>query len=152
LGKMIKPLDQRIVVAVERGAEVEGAVGTAQVLGEILAGGERAPFAGEDDAAHGRIALRRVERDAQLGMHRRSDRVELVAPRQGDDENPLPARGADRLWHGSPPVHACALGRADTCACQRCRLTRPSGISIFAGLMKSTDTSPVISATVKWSL
>lgn len=41
-----------------------------------------------------------------------------------------------------------ALGRSDTCACQRRTLRSSSGTESLAGLRKSTLTSPVMSATV----
>ena len=44
-------------------------------------------------------------------------------------------------------VLARALGRADTAACQRATLASSSGIASFAGFMKSTATSAVMSAT-----
>src|SRR5262245_47428936 len=65
-----------------------------------------------------------------------------------------PAAGAegiagtdDRQAH----AQADALGRAETSACQRLRLTSSSGTASFAGFIKSTETSPVMSATVKIS-
>jgi hypothetical protein len=45
-------------------------------------------------------------------------------------------------------IHAFALGRADTAACQRFTLLAPSGIVSRLGFMKSTATCIVMSATV----
>ena len=44
--------------------------------------------------------------------------------------------------------YAFALGRAETSACHRKTLVNPCGIASFAGFMKSTATSPVMSATL----
>src|SRR5665647_1206955 len=96
-----------------------------------------------------RIALENLGgRDARLAFvhhtgglgRRRSNR------RRQSNENGNVFHGGGVLWV-SVALHALALGRDDTAACQRFTLAASSGIASRAGFMKSTVTRVVISAT-----
>src|SRR4029077_19899656 len=56
-------------------------------IGEILAGAEASAGAGDDDAADAATASRRVERRAQLAVHRAGEAVERLRPVQGQRAN-----------------------------------------------------------------
>src|SRR6185503_20268323 len=81
---------------------------------------------------------RRTAIDQERAL-RRFDEKTCVEPAAG-------AEGIARSYDRQAHAQADALGRAETAACQRLRLVNPSGTASFAGFMKSTATSPVISA------
>src|SRR5689334_10075472 len=79
-----------------------------------------------------------IEQQGRLRGLEPETRVEAAAGAEGI------ARADDRQAHGQ----TLALGRAETAACQRRTCAQSSGTRSLAGFMKSTATSPVMSATV----
>jgi hypothetical protein len=64
---------------------------------------------------------------------------------------PPPGQRAFRSFQAFPAFQALALGRAETCSCQRRTWPSSCGIASFDTFMKSTATWAVMSATVKFS-
>jgi hypothetical protein len=60
-----------------------------RALGEVLAGAEAAPRAGDQQRPHRSIGAHARQRVAQLDVHRRGERVELVGPVERDGGDAL---------------------------------------------------------------
>ncbi len=119
------------------------------------------PVHHQEDYTAEMIAVQMAEQDAvdrigidALGLEGRERGgaaiEQQVTPQRLDAEAGIEAAaGTERVARAdNGDFHALALGRAVTCACQRRRLANSSGTSSFAGFMKSTATSPVMSATL----
>jgi hypothetical protein len=104
--------DRRGVAEVElagirvQAAEVaEAAARTARLRREIEAGAERAPVAGEHDAARLAVAIRLEEAGGEIRQHRPRDRVHALGSVQGDRRDVI-AHFEEDLGHGGTvPSH-----------------------------------------------
>ena len=99
----LQAADQRVVQAIERGAEVDR-LARDLPLAEVLAGAERAPGAGQQHGADRPVELDPVERVGELRVHRLVEGVEAVRPVQGDRRDAIgDLQENRRLCHGFHP-------------------------------------------------